>query len=149
MDVEYSDVEILVKEDTFKQIIMKEKKKEKSVLVDDDDEVNRKLINAVIIKLGHNVTLAEDGSIAVKHCEEQAYDIIMMDISMPVLDGFQATQQIRGKNGYRIGETPIIALTVFALDGDRERFIDGGFDDYLSKPIEISEVAEKISELTS
>ena len=65
---------------------------------------------------------------------------------MPIMDGFEATKQIRMRNGYQTGGTPIIALTAFALDGDREKCLSYGFDDYMSKPIEISGVASKISE---
>jgi CheY-like chemotaxis protein len=119
---------------------------EKSVLVVDDDLVNRKVMSAILTKLGHKVTLAEDGSIAVDACEKEAFDIVLMDISMPVMDGYKAVETIRTIKGYKINETPIIALTAFALDGDREKCLSSGFNDYLSKPIEISELASGIAE---
>ena len=145
LEVEYSTQEVVRSEEKLGQMIGDVQLK-KSVLIVDDDLVNRKVMYAVVKKLGHSVILAEDGSIAVDYCKRENFDIILMDISMPNMDGFEATKQIRRLDGYQRGGTPIVALTAYALDGDREKCLSNGFDDYMSKPIEISEVANKISE---
>ncbi len=106
----------------------------KRALIVDDNNINRKLAQLLIAELGGEFDSAEDGAQAVDACTRRTYDVILMDINMPVMDGLEATLYIRKlEAGKR--HTPIIALTANALTGDRERFIAAGMDDYLSKPI--------------
>jgi two-component system sensor histidine kinase BarA len=105
----------------------------KVVLIVDDNNINRKLVQLLVAELGGSFDLAENGLQAVDACSRRAYDLILMDVNMPVMDGLEATRRIRAleSSSYR---SPIVALTANALSGDRERFIASGMDDYLSKP---------------
>jgi signal transduction histidine kinase/DNA-binding response OmpR family regulator len=108
--------------------------KGKRVLVVDDNNINRRLMQLLVVELGGEFDLAENGVQAVDACSRKKYDVILMDVNMPVMDGLEATSRIRAlESGSR--RTPIIALTANALPGDKERFIAQGMDDYLSKPI--------------
>ena len=104
------------------------------VLVVDDNEINRKLAGILLQQLGATIDQAENGVAAVDACSRNSYDIVLMDMHMPVMDGIEATSRIRKmqENGPR---TPIVALTANALSGDRERYLDAGMDDYLAKPL--------------
>ena len=104
------------------------------VLIVDDNEINRKLAKILVEQLGGETDTAENGAQAVDACARSAYDLILMDANMPVMDGIEATLRIReAEQGKR--HTLIIALTANALSGDRERYLAAGMDDYLSKPI--------------
>ncbi len=106
-----------------------------SVLIVDDNEINRKLVKILVEQLGATSELAENGAQALDAYHRKTYDLILMDVHMPVMDGMEATARIREleKNSKR--HTPIIALTANALRGDRERYLSAGMDEYLSKPI--------------
>ncbi|MDH3532118.1 MAG: response regulator [Gammaproteobacteria bacterium] len=105
------------------------------VLLVDDNEVNLAVGQAMLNALGHQITVAMDGAEAVAKCEEQSFDIVLMDCRMPGMDGFEATQAIRDRARERgRNPAPIIALTAHALQGDRERCLAAGMSDYLSKP---------------
>jgi two-component system sensor histidine kinase/response regulator len=110
------------------------------VLLAEDNVVNQRLARRLIEKLGCRVELANDGNEAVAAVLRATYDLILMDCQMPVLDGSEATRQIRLHDavGHR---TPIIALTASAMDGDRERCLKAGMDDYLTKPLKFSELS--------
>jgi CheY-like chemotaxis protein len=116
------------------------------ILVAEDNVVNQTLARRLLEKRGHNVTMAADGREAIQAFEQYAFDLILMDIQMPEMDGFQATQAIRQResNHHR---TPIIALTAHALVGDRERCLAAGMDGFISKPIDLSELLDAISAL--
>jgi CheY-like chemotaxis protein len=86
-------------------------------------------------KWGHDVTVAENGKVAIDLWESNSFDLILMDLQMPVMDGLTATKVIRSLERERGGHIPIIAMTAHALKGDRERCIAAGMDDYLSKPV--------------
>jgi len=105
-----------------------------SVLVAEDNPVNQRVATALLERLGHRVTLAANGAEAVAKWREGKFDLVLMDVQMPELDGFEATRSIRDyeRNGAR---TPIIAMTAHAMTGDRERCLEAGMDDYVSKPV--------------
>ena len=104
------------------------------VLVADDNIVNQRLISRVLEKCGHRVALVGNGSEAVDAARGGAFDVILMDVEMPEMDGFAATSLIRSAEaGAR--RVPIVAMTAHAMSGDRERCLQAGMDDYLSKPI--------------
>jgi signal transduction histidine kinase/DNA-binding response OmpR family regulator len=106
----------------------------KRVLVVDDNNINRKLAQLLVTEMGGVFDSAENGIQVIDAISRKAYDLILMDINMPVMDGLEATRRIRAlESGTR--RTPIIALTANALPGDKEKFIDAGMDEYLSKPI--------------
>lgn len=105
-----------------------------SILLVDDIAVNRLVARKLLEKLGHTVTEVKDGIEAVEAVASGAYDLVLMDLEMPRLDGFGATSRIRALDGDR-ARTPIVALTANALSGDRERTLAAGLDDYLAKPL--------------
>lgn len=118
------------------------------ILVAEDNVVNRKLAVTMLEKRGHTVTTAEDGREVLEALEggRRDFDLVLMDVQMPAMDGLEATREIRErekKTGERI---PIIALTAHAMKGDRERFLAAGMDDYLAKPLEARELMRLIQE---
>jgi signal transduction histidine kinase/ActR/RegA family two-component response regulator len=106
----------------------------RSVLLVDDVAENRTLVAAVLRQLGMKVDLAADGSSAVAAAAAHRYDAVLMDIAMPVMDGFEATRRIRERE-QGVDEVPIIALTAHAMEGIFEQCLDAGMDDYLTKPV--------------
>jgi CheY-like chemotaxis protein len=111
------------------------------VLVVEDNPTNQKVIVLRLEKLGLNVELARNGAEAVQAAWKASFDVILMDCQMPVMDGFEATARIRKMEGRRV---PIIALTANAMDGERERCLEAGMDDYLSKPVRTEELTKKL-----
>jgi PAS domain S-box-containing protein len=115
-----------------------------SILLAEDNPVNQKLATKLLEKRGHRVQVAGGGQEAVALCAQQKFDVILMDVQMPLMDGFQATALIREQErGHR--RTPIIALTAHAMKGDRERCLKAGMDGYISKPIRSAELFDAIS----
>ena len=106
------------------------------VLVVEDNPVNQMVITRYLQKLGHTCSLASDGIEALKKHQEDNFDLILMDVHMPGLDGISATRQIREIGG-QLGAIPIIGLTARAMQGDRETFLAAGMNDYVSKPIDL------------
>jgi CheY-like chemotaxis protein len=117
------------------------------VLLAEDTPANQKLVASILIKRGHTVTVAETGQQALQFIELQDFDVILMDVQMPVLDGFQATTAIRKLINPRKATVPIIALTAHALKEDAERCLAAGMDAYLSKPIDVAELTSLIERL--
>ena len=115
-----------------------------SVLAVDDMPINLKLLTTFLKNSKINLTTANSGSAAIEQCKKTEYDLILMDIQMPNIDGVQATQHIR-KIALNMG-TPIIALTAHAFNEDKQRFLSSGFDDFLAKPIDL-ECLIKVIEL--
>lgn len=109
------------------------------ILVAEDNPVNQTLIQKILVKLGHEVTIAENGKEALSAFVNGSYDLIFMDIQMPVMDGFEATARIRDLED-RDHRIPIVAVTAHALKGDRDKCLQMGMDDYLSKPIDRNEL---------
>jgi two-component system, sensor histidine kinase and response regulator len=117
------------------------------VLLAEDSHVNQKLAIALLEKWGHKVTVAENGQKAVDLWAAGNYDIILMDVQMPELDGHDATRQIREKEQQTGGHIPIMAMTAHALKGDEERCLAAGMDEYISKPIRAPLLFEKLATL--
>jgi signal transduction histidine kinase/DNA-binding response OmpR family regulator len=119
------------------------------VLVAEDNRVNQMLIRRLLEKLDHTVILCGDGRAAVAAIEAERPDLVLMDVQMPDTDGFAATAAIRGLEAARPGlrRLPIVALTAFAMKGDRERCLAAGMDDYLTKPIRRDELAAVLARL--
>ncbi|MEO0477853.1 MAG: response regulator [Planctomycetota bacterium] len=102
------------------------------VLLVDDSRDNQLLIRTVLKQFGLESETAENGRIALRALEKQNYDLVLMDMQMPVLDGYSATNELRERGD----ETPVVALTAHALSGDREKCLDSGCDDFLTKPLD-------------
>ena len=117
------------------------------VLVVEDNAVNRKLAQRILEKRGFQVTLAVDGHQALLAVEKATFDLILMDIQMPEMDGFEATAAIRKREQLAGKHTPIIALTAHAMKEDRERCLSAGMDAYVTKPIRPDELFRTIHEL--
>jgi len=115
------------------------------ILVAEDNKTNQKVASGLLMKQGHTVIFADDGIEALAILERQAVDLVLMDVQMPRMDGFETTIAIRERERIRGGHLPIIALTAHALDGFRERCRQSGMDDFLSKPIQCDEIWRTIS----
>jgi PAS domain S-box-containing protein len=116
------------------------------ILLAEDNKINQKFATALLSKGGHQIHIAENGHQAVDALRREDFDVILMDIQMPELDGIQATRQIRGMSGPK-SETPIIALTAHALAGAREEYLSAGMNDYISKPVDQTVLLSKLLEL--
>jgi len=123
------------------------KKREKfKILLAEDNMINQKVTIKILNTFGYNVTAVCDGSEAVTAVSSDHYDIVLMDLQMPRVDGFAATEQIRALPNSK-GDVPIIALTAHALIGDREKCINAGMSDYISKPVSGQDLVKKIDAL--
>ena len=120
-----------------------------NVLLAEDNEVNQKIAAQLLKKWGHSVAIVENGKQAVTAFDDGDFDVILMDIQMPEMDGFQATQIIREKEKSRKTRIPIVAITAHAMEGDRERCIAAGMDTYVSKPIRPAELLETLQQISS
>jgi len=116
------------------------------ILLAEDNKINQKFALALLAKGGHQVYVAENGHQAVDALRREDYDLILMDIQMPELDGIQATKQIRSLPGPK-SKIPIIALTAHALAGAREEYLAAGMDDYISKPVDQTVLLAKLVEI--
>ncbi|QDT03564.1 Signal transduction histidine-protein kinase BarA [Rubripirellula lacrimiformis] len=117
------------------------------ILLTEDNEINQRLAVGLLTKDGHEVTVANNGAEAIEHLAQQEFDVVLMDVQMPVMDGLEATQRIRDKESIDGGHTTIIAMTAHAMKGDREKCLDAGMDEYIPKPIRIASLREKLSAL--
>lgn len=117
-----------------------DKLRPKHILLAEDNPVNRQLAVRILEKYGHKVVMVEDGKKALEALDREIFDLILMDVQMPEMDGLSATAAIR-ENERKTGEhIPIIAMTAHAMKGDREKCIDAGMDGYVSKPIKVEEL---------
>jgi len=122
------------------------------ILLAEDNAVNQRVARAILEKAGHAVVLANNGRNALNLWEKQHFDLILMDVQMPDMDGFEATAAIREREKESGAHMPIIAMTAHAMSGDRERCLDAGMDDYISKPIRgpaLLDLVTKYSQTTS
>lgn len=119
------------------------------LLIAEDDATIRQVLGTMLNRLQYQVDFAEDGLKAVEKWRQGEYDIILMDVQMPRLDGFQATRAIREQEKERGGRMPIIAMTAHAMKEDEQRCIAAGMDAYISKPIDFRECIEKIKALVN
>jgi len=120
-----------------------------NILLAEDNAVNQLLAIRLLEKLGHSVTLAENGVEAVTAARKTTYDLILMDVQMPQMGGFEATETIRKNEREVFRHTPIVAMTAHALYGDKEKCLQAGMDDYLSKPINVQKLKAVIEKFTS
>lgn len=119
------------------------------VLLAEDNPVNQQLVVHLLKKHGHRVTVAANGRQAVALWEEDQFDVVLMDVQMPDMDGFEAAAAIRAREKHGACRTPIVAMTAHAMAGDRERCLHAGMDDYLAKPIRSGDLLSVLARLTS
>jgi CheY-like chemotaxis protein len=113
------------------------------ILLAEDNTTNQKVATLILQRQGHRVTIANDGFEAVALWQQEHFDLILMDVQMPGIDGFEATAQIRALEGET--HTPIIALTAHAMKGDRERCMQAQMDGYLTKPLQMNKLIELLN----
>lgn len=121
---------------------------ELDILLAEDDYVNQIVISRMLSEKGYQVDIVKDGAEAVAAHSIKKYDLILMDIQMPSMDGIEAAKRIKEKEKTMLTNTPIIALTAFALQGDRDRFLELGMNEYVSKPIKMEELFATIDKVT-
>ena len=117
------------------------------ILLADDNRTNKRLVELLLEKDQHQVISVTNGRDAVAKAAAQPFDLILMDVQMPGMDGFEATAAIRERERHTGGHTPIVAMTAHAMAGDREKCVAAGMDDYLSKPIRPADFLATIDKL--
>jgi two-component system cell cycle response regulator DivK len=115
------------------------------ILLVEDNEMNRDMLSRRLEKRGYTLSIAVDGGMGVALAKSEKPDLILMDMSLPVIDGWEATKQLKAEA--ETARIPIIALTAHAMDSDRQKAIAAGCDDFDTKPVELSRLLGKIEEL--
>jgi len=115
------------------------------ILLVEDNEMNRDMLSRRLVKRGHDVAIAVDGKQGVDMAVADTPDIILLDMSLPVMDGWEAARRLKGDGA--TSAIPIIALTAHAMAGDREKCIEAGADDYDTKPVDFKRLLGKINDL--
>ncbi len=128
---------------------LRESRQKLSILLAEDNRVNQQLAMRLLQKRGHDVVVAEHGREALAKLESHHFDLVLMDVQMPEMDGFEATAAIRDKERANGGHLPIIAMTALTMKGDRERCLAAGMDDYVLKPIQARELFAALENVTS
>lgn len=113
------------------------------ILLVEDNEMNRDMLSRRLSRKGYEIVMAVDGAQAVEMAASEKPDLILMDMSLPVIDGWEATRRIKAQQSLR--DIPVIALTAHAMAGDREKALEAGCDDYDTKPIELPRLLDKIA----
>lgn len=123
---------------------MEEKKEDfsRKILVVDDNQDSRELVAKILKNRGYQMIEAVDGEEALEKASAECPDLILMDISIPKLDGYEVTRRLKSQIKFK--DTPIIALTAHAMKGDREKALEAGCEGYISKPIDIHELPDQI-----
>jgi len=115
------------------------------ILLVEDNEMNRDMLSRRLVRTGYDVVMAENGEQGIAMAESEAPDLILMDMSLPVIDGWEATERLKASD--KTASIPVIALTAHAMAEDRQKALAAGCDDYDTKPVELSRLLEKMSEL--
>jgi CheY-like chemotaxis protein len=115
------------------------------ILIFEDNEMNRDMLSRRLARRGHEIVMAVDGAEGITTAQTANPDLILMDMSLPVVDGWEATRRLKADAVTRA--IPVIGLTAHAMAGDREKVIDAGCDDYDTKPVELARLLEKIEAL--
>lgn len=121
-----------------------------SALIVEDEQINQRILQAILTKLGHLTAVADNGYMALDILRSKDFDIILMDVQMPELDGLETTKIIRNSAEYsHMSSIPIIALTAFAMAGDKEKCLNAGMTSYLAKPVDIKNLEKLLKKLTA
>ncbi len=115
------------------------------ILLVEDNEMNRDMLSRRLVRRGYEVVVALDGESGLSLAETEAPDLILMDMSLPILDGWEATRRLKAASATQ--HIPLIALTAHAMSSDRDKALQAGCDDYDTKPIELPRLLEKIEAL--
>jgi CheY-like chemotaxis protein len=115
------------------------------ILLIEDNEMNRDMLSRRLTRKGFEIAIAEDGEQGVQMAQTEAPSLILMDISLPVMDGYEATRQIKANPTTR--SIPVVALTAHAMSGDREKCLEAGCDEYETKPVDLPRLLDKIEQL--
>ncbi|MBT3342510.1 MAG: response regulator [Gemmatimonadetes bacterium] len=136
--------------DLITRYTLRERRRQLRILLAEDNPVNQRLGRELLQRVGHDVEVVSDGTEAVELATAEDFDLILMDVQMPQMDGLEATAAIRAAEEAAEGDgrLPIVAMTAHALSGDRERCLDAGMDDYLSKPLNRQQLYEVIARWT-
>ncbi|MBF0496829.1 MAG: response regulator, partial [Deltaproteobacteria bacterium] len=126
---------------------LKESRTKLKILLAEDNLINQRLAQAILEGRGHSVSVANNGAEAISELDVFKFDMVLMDVQMPVMDGITATERIREKERLTGGHIPVIAMTAFAMKGDQERCIAAGMDGYITKPIDPNEAIRYIESL--
>lgn len=117
-----------------------------NILLAEDNPINQFVLTEMLKVRGHAVTVAATGREALDRLAERPFEVVLMDAQMPEMDGVEATRRIReGQVPGAPANIPIIALTAYALSGDRERFLNAGMDDYIPKPVDMDDLDAKLN----
>ncbi|WP_081426739.1 response regulator [Sorangium cellulosum] len=119
------------------------------VLVAEDNAINQKLMRRWLERQGHHVHIVENGRLAVEKIASGQYDVALLDVEMPEMDGLQAARVVRARERREGGHMPLIVVTAYAMKGDRERCLRAGFDGYVSKPVQVEELYDMIDRLAA
>lgn len=133
----------VLKDDVKVECVKSENFVGKKILLVEDNELNREIAQSVLEELGFVVDYAEDGCVALgmlKMAKQGAYDLILMDVQMPVMDGLEATRQIRSLRDDYFKNVPIIAMTANAFEEDRKAAMDAGMNEHIAKPIDVEKL---------
>ena len=114
------------------------------ILIVEDNELNRDMLSRRLSRKGFTISLAFDGQQGIEKAQEEKPDLILMDLSLPLIDGWEATRTIKAIP--QVADIPIVALTAHAMVGDRERALEAGCDGYISKPIEVARFYDDLLE---
>ena len=117
------------------------------ILIAEDDPINLKVLMAMLDSIPCDYEAVENGAEAIALLMRSPFDLVLMDNQMPVMDGITATREIRNLDG-DVGKIPIIAVTAEAMQGDRQKFLDAGMNDYVSKPVSLDRLVEAINRST-
>ena len=128
---------------------LREEKKSLRILLAEDNEVNQKLAVRLLEKRGHRVAVANNGREALEWFDKETFDVALLDVQMPEMDGFEATAAIRKRELTTRQHLPIIAMTAYAMQGDRERCLASGMDGYIAKPIQPRRLFEALDEMVA
>lgn len=118
------------------------------ILVIDDDPVISEILSVLLQRTGFDVDVAEDGLSGVNKWEKGDYELVLMDVQMPRMNGFEATSAIREKERERGGHTPIVAVTAYALEKDKKECLAAGMDAFVTKPVDFNKLIEIIHSFT-
>jgi CheY-like chemotaxis protein len=126
---------------------LRQQKAQLNILLAEDNAVNQRLAVRLLEKRGHIVVVADTGKMALECLDRQSFDLVLMDVQMPEMDGLQATLEIRKSEKISGKHIPIIAMTAHAMVGDKARCLEAGMDDYLSKPIQSNDLFATIERM--
>lgn len=117
------------------------------ILLAEDNEINQRVASQILQRGGHEVTAVGNGKEVVEITEEESFDLILMDLQMPIMDGWEATRVLKERENNSGNRIPIVAMTAHAIQGYRERCVEAGMDGYLSKPIRAEELLQQVLEI--